>query len=149
MAKEKQIKQEYINIAYQILAEEGYEAVTVRRLAKETGRNTASLYYYFDSLSYLISIASVRYLMHYDTLSNVIDQHYKALEVDLQSWVCLAWYAFHNVPIYENFFLYDIELSEKALYEYLELFPEERSLIDNYFMNNILLSLDIKAKCCS
>lgn len=147
MTKEKQIKQEYIEAAYRILSEERFEEITIRRLAKDTGHNSALLYYYFNSLRHLISIASIRYLVeYYDVLSSVESNHYESLEINLQSWVCMAWFAFRNVPVYENFFLYDIELSENALREYFQIFPEDRSTIDNYFLNDCLLTLDLRKR---
>lgn len=147
MVKGKQIKREYVEAVYRILSEEGFEEITIRRLAKDTGRNSASLYYYFDSLRHLISIASIRYLVeYYDVLSSVENNHYEAMEINLQSWVCLAWFAFRNVPIYENFFLYDIESSENALHEYFMIFPEDKSTIDNYFLNDCLLTLDLRKR---
>lgn len=147
MNKSRHIKQEYVDTAYRILSEEGFEEVTIRRLAKETGRNSALLYYYFDSLRQLISVASIRYLVeYYDVLSTVENKHDESLEINLQSWICLAWFAFRNVPIYENFFLYDIDTSEKALHKYFSIFPEDKATIDNYFLNDCMLSLDLKMR---
>lgn len=147
MAKAMQIKREYIEAAYGLLCEKEFDEITIRQLAKETGRNSASLYYYFNDLRSLLSIASVRYLMdYYDTVSTVASSYYKAFEINLQSWGCLAWYAFHNVPIYENFFLYDSSMSEKALNEYLEAFPEEKDIITKYFFGESFYSLDLRMR---
>lgn len=147
MEKGTEIKKQYVETAYRILSEEGFEEITIRRLAKETGRNSALLYYYFDSLKYLISVASIRYLVeYYDVISSIEKNYYESLEVNLQSWVCLGWFAFRNIPVYENFFLYDIESSEKALREYFMIFPEDRATIDNYSLNDCMLSLDLRMR---
>jgi len=147
MAKALQIKREYIEAVYTLLCDREFDEISIRQLAKETGRNSATLYYYFDDLRSLISIASIRYLMdYYDTVSMVANSHYKALEINLQTWGCFAWYAFHNVPIYENFFLYNSSMSEKALNEYLEVFPEERDIITQYFFGEAFYSLDLRMR---
>lgn len=147
MAKTIQIKREYIEAAYNLLRDKEFEEISIRQLAKETGRNSATLYYYFDDLRNLIAIASIRYLMdYYDTVSTVANAHYSALDINLQSWGCFAWYAFHNVPIYENFFLYDISKSERALNEYLEIFPEEKETITKYFFGEHFYSLDLRMR---
>ena len=93
MEKDKQIKQKYVDTVYRILSEEGFEDITIRRLAKETGHNSALLYYYFNSLRHLISVASTRYLVeYYDVLYSVENNHHDSLEVNLQSWICMAWF---------------------------------------------------------
>lgn len=147
MAKAIQIKREYIEAVYRLLCDREFDEISIRQLAKETGRNSATLYYYFDDLKSLISIASVRYLMdYYETVSMVANSSNKALEINLQTWGCFAWYAFHNVPIYENFFLYDTARGEKALNEYLEIFPEERELITRYFFSEHFYSMDLRMR---
>lgn len=147
MAKAVQIKREYVDAVYDLLCDEEFDDISIRQLAKKTGRNSAALYYYFDDLKSLLSIASVRYLMdYYDTVSTVANTHYKALEINLQTWGCFAWYAFHNVPIYENFFLHDTVRGEKALNEYLEIFPEEKDLITRYFFSEHFYSMDLRMR---
>lgn len=147
MDKTTQIKREYIDVVYNLLCEEDFDKISIRHLATVTGRNSATLYYYFDDLRNLISIASIRYLTeYYETVSMVVNSHFNTLEINLHTWGCFAWYAFNNAPIYENFFLYDISKSEKALNEYLELYPEEKEFIKGYFLGETFYSLDLRMR---
>ena len=147
MDKAKQIKIEYVEAAYKLLCEQDFDEISIRQLAKITKRNSATLYYYFEDLNNLLTIASVRYLMeYYDILSTVVNSSFKILEINLLSWGCLACCAFKNPPIYENFFLRNPERSEKAFYEYLVLFPEEKEIVKHYFLGEQLYSSDLRQR---
>lgn len=63
--KAQKIKREYVEAAYKLCCDQDVEYITIRQIAKITGRNSATLYYYFDDLRDLISVASIRYLTDY------------------------------------------------------------------------------------
>jgi len=57
--------EDFINVTYNIIAEEGIDAVSIRYLAKKLNCSSASLYRHFDCVEQLIAFASIRFLRPY------------------------------------------------------------------------------------
>ena len=55
-------RRDYIQKAHEIIQQEGIQAVSIRRIAKEMGCSSASLYRYFDNVSELLYYAELRIL---------------------------------------------------------------------------------------
>ena len=55
----------FVDATIEIIEKEGYEAVTIRKVADIAGYNSATLYNYFDNLEHLLFFASMRYLQDY------------------------------------------------------------------------------------
>ncbi|MFR3548257.1 TetR/AcrR family transcriptional regulator, partial [Blautia sp.] len=60
MNSENNTKQMLIEAAYNMILEKGAENIRVRDLAKRVGCSAAALYKHFESLDYLLALASVR-----------------------------------------------------------------------------------------
>lgn len=58
-------RRDYIQKAHEIIQQEGIQAVSIRRIAKEMGCSSASLYRYFDNVSELLYYAELRILTGY------------------------------------------------------------------------------------
>ena len=131
-ARKPEIKREYIDVVYKMLVEEGIENVSARELGRRMGKSTAAVYRHFESLDYLIGLASVRYLNpYYDLLVELATDTPNPLDLCLQTWEAFAYYAFRDIPIFENLF-FGPARGGKFIEEYYEYFPEERARMRRY-----------------
>ena len=107
-------RKEYILIVSELIKRDGIENISIRKLAKEIGCSSASLYRYFESLDELIYYAELGELKSYINALN------KGV------WYCYAMEAFRK-PISYNLIFFtkkNIALKE-AINEYYEMFPED------------------------
>ena len=120
-------KKSYIKAAYDILREEGADALTIRKVADRLHCNSANLYRYFSNLEELTLYASLKYLDDY--IRQVVELSHSGkpiLEQHLDVWSTFASHAFCHPQIYNNLFFgkYSDMLSS-VIADYYELFPEE------------------------
>jgi|GEM_PF-1673590 len=130
----RKTKKDYIEAAYALIVKEGIEHVTIRQVADEVGSSSASLYRHFDNLDHLLALASVRFLRSYSNDASYIAQvDLNPMELELELWECFAYYAFKDVPIFENlFFGGDSDRTQHIILEYYYNFPEELSHVRPY-----------------
>lgn len=127
------VKQKYIEAAYEMICDVGYENISIRSLARKLGCNSAILYRHFHSLNYLLMVASVRFLRPYHEALQALSSNIpSSLDLNLQGWECLAYYGFQNIPIYQNLFLEDPDLRAQAFDEYFNEYPEELKYMKGY-----------------
>lgn len=132
---QRNLKRKYIEATYEILEQVGMEGFTIRKVADKVGCSSALLYKHFHDAEHLVSLASVRYLRQYSqdtqTLSSSASDY---LELNLLLWESFAFYAFKNIPIFENlFFGKNMERIQEIVFEYYQEFPEEISGLQGYF----------------
>ena len=95
----------FVDATIEIIEKEGYEAVTIRKVADIAGYNSATLYNYFDNLEHLLFFASMRYLQDYiDQLPIYIKNANNSRDVYLLVWQCYVDCAFRNPKIYYAIF---------------------------------------------
>lgn len=136
-----ELRRRYINATYDLLIHEGFENVTIRKIAHAVGCNSAILYRNFKDLNSLIAIASIRFLQpYYDALGTLIASNPSPLETAIQGWECFAFYAFQNVPVFNNLFFGDGVSTIGAAREYAEEFPEEQKDIPDFLHPYIPMS---------
>jgi AcrR family transcriptional regulator len=124
---------EYVVRTYDMLVEDGYENISIRKIAKALDCNVATLYRYFGTLDDLIATASVRCLQpYYQDIAAISTETPNAIEIDLLTWQIFAYYAFHDVPIYQNLFFNPDRPATDAINRYFDLFPEDRSMLKEY-----------------
>ena len=70
-------RRDYIQKAHEIIQQEGIQAVSIRRIAKEMGCSSASLYRYFDNVSELLYYAELRILTGYIDRLNEAEKSWK------------------------------------------------------------------------
>lgn len=120
-------RRQFVEIAYDILINEGPEEIKIRRLAKEMDCTSPVVYRYFDNLDHLIALASVRllnsYIIDFRNMFNDPRIQSDPYALNLYMWERLARHAFRHAPIYENLFFgrYSQDLGD-VIYEYYELF---------------------------
>ena len=126
-----------IQKAHEIIQQEGIQAVSIRRIAKEMGCSSASLYRYFDNVSELLYYAELRILTGYIDRLNEAEKSWKNMwQVYVGVWDCYATEAFHNPEAYNLlFFEYNNVKLKEAMREYYEMFPEDIVNVNRFFYN--------------
>ena len=130
-------RRDYIQKAHEIIQQEGIQAVSIRRIAKEMGCSSASLYRYFDNVSELLYYAELRILTGYIDRLNEAEKSWKNMwQVYVGVWDCYATEAFHNPEAYNLlFFEYNNVKLKEAMREYYEMFPEDIVNVNRFFYN--------------
>lgn len=117
----------FIDAAYQIIEEEGIENVTIRKVAKIAGYNSATIYNYFDNCNQLIFFAATRFMEDYvKEMPEYIEQGEDELEKLILMWECFCLHSFKKPKIYYAIFADDIGGQPGNLIKnYYQLFPED------------------------
>ena len=140
---------EYVRIAIRILEEEGIEALSIRRVAKEAGCTSAVLYRHFENKEHLLMIAAVKFLTPY--IQQFIPQYKRTdisyIQKDLINWRIFINESFHNKTYYAMFFCGEQKTAiVESMFEYYELFPAERKKFDG-LAASITLNNDLEERC--
>ncbi len=129
----------FIDAANIIIKEEGIEHVTLRKVAKTAGYNSATLYNYFENLDHLLIFASMKCLKEY---SNLLPDYLKgksnALDKYFAIWRCFINSSFRNPKVYNLIFLSHFSDSlNNIIKEYYDMFPED--LENSHYVENLFL----------
>ncbi len=125
--KKKRMLIFFIEAAQEIMAKEGIEAITLRKVADLAGYNGATLYNYFKDLDHLILFASLKYLKLYNL--EVVKQ-VKKCKTEREKFLTM-WKTFCNIsfkypqPFYQIFFNKHSDSLDIISKQYYELFPED------------------------
>lgn len=119
-------KRDYIRKTQEIIREEGREAASIRRIAKEMGCSSASLYRYFDNQLELIYYAELNRLSGYIKRLNEAQKSWENVwDYYVGIWDCYSREAFRNPEVYDMLFLKSETAKLKtSIEEYYEMFPE-------------------------
>lgn len=130
----------YIEKAHEIIQNEGIGAMSIRKIAKEMGCSTASLYRYFDNLSELLYYAELRTLKDYIYSLNLAQKSWHNVwRIYVGVWDCYAREAFQHPEAYELlFFGYTNEKLNASIKEYYEMFPEDLEDSNQFFSEMLL-----------
>ena len=123
----------FINAASELMENEGMESLTLRRVAKRAGYNSATLYNYFKDLDHLAVYASMKYFEDYNrNLARYLADEQDAFQRFLFMWRFFCASAFRHPHAYYNLFYgkYSGELTE-IIHAYYEVFPEELGELDD------------------
>lgn len=130
-------KQSYfIRAAAKLLAEEGLQSLSIRKVAAAAGFNSATLYHYFSDFDELIYLAAISYIRNYaQDLPFYMNQGKTPIEKYLKIWECFCVHSFHNPEIFELLFFGTFSASGFTSHfkQYYEIFPEELTpAVSNY-----------------
>lgn len=120
-----------------LIQDEGFGAVTLRKIAEESGYNTATIYNYFKDLNELLLYSSVKFLKSYNKeLSAKQDDSLNAMEKYICIFRVFCKHTFARPDIYYNMFYgkHGKNLGE-ILADYYTLFPEEMGSYDQVVTN--------------
>lgn len=124
--QKKRIMKYFIDAALQIIDEEGFENVTIRKVAVLAGYNSATLYNYFENLNHLLFYCSMNYLRNYLVRLQNLEMPKDKLERFYVIWKNFAEEAFANSKFFYQIFYteYDMGFND-AVRQYYEIYPEE------------------------
>lgn len=129
-------KKDYIETTRKIIETEGVEAVSIRRVAKEMGCSSASLYRHFENLTELIYFAEIQTLNGYiDSLNEAQKSWTNIWDYYVGIWDCYSREAFRNPVAYNLLFLqFENTKLNISFKEYYRLFPETVENTNEFFM---------------
>lgn len=125
--KKKKVMIYFIEATEELMKEDDIDKISIRKIAKRAGYNSATLYYYFDDLEHLILFASIRYLREYTTaLARKIKPTMTTLEKYRTVYETFNYYAFRSPVIFHNMFFgkYSHKLLN-VIKEYYDIFPDD------------------------
>ena len=134
------VKRKYIEATYELLARDGLNGVSIRKIADEVGCSSTALYRHFHDIDKLTAVASVRFLRSYIDNARFLSQvELNPLELNLQLWECLAYYSFRNADVFENMFFGDTggNLYPQAAAEYFEQYPEDLAGLKDFMLDMV------------
>ena len=137
-------RKDYIERAYEILEKEGVEAISIRRMAREFGCSSTSMYRYFTNVEELIYYANLIYLDEYLRLLNQKEKEWKDIwDQHIGIWECYSRVAFSHPQAFNViFFSGTSKKLTEALREFYELFPERINIVSPY-LQVMLQSADL------
>ncbi len=117
----------FIEAADNLIEEGGIEEVSLRKVARKAGYNSATLYNYFENLDHLIFYAAMKYIKDYAlAISNYLVDAENAMDRFLKVWECFCDYSYDKPEIYNAIFFPKLDKDmEHYVREYYEFFPEE------------------------
>lgn len=129
-------KKDYIQKTREIIDAEGVEAVSIRRIAKEMGCSSASLYRHFENLTELVYFAEIHTLGGYINRLNEAQQKWTNIwDYYVGIWDCYSREAFRNRTAYNLLFLqFENEKLNISFKEYYKMFPEALANTNEFFM---------------
>ena len=125
--KKKKVMTCFIEATEDLMKEDDIDKISIRKIAKRAGYNSANIYYYFEDLEHLILFASIRYLREYTSaLAKNIKKEMTTLEKYRTVYETFNYYAFRSPIIFHNMFFgkYSPMLLE-VIKEYYDIFPDD------------------------
>lgn len=150
-------RRHYIEKAHEIIQTEGIEAVSIRRIARELGCSSASLYRHFENLSELLYYAELRTLTGYINRLNEAEKDWDTVwDVYVGIWDCYSREAFCHPASYNLlFFEFNNVKLKDSFAEYYEMFPEDIVNTNKFFFkmlqtpNFLARDFEMCRKCIS
>lgn len=131
--KSNVLKRKYIEVACDIIQEEGREGVTIRKLGRILECNMASLYRCFHDLDELFLYTGLKFVRSYlRDVSVLLQEPDDSIERYHEIWECFMSHAFENPKMYNSLFFgkYSSKLEYASEEYYSQLFPEELTEFD-------------------
>lgn len=142
LKKENRVR--FFNATVDLLEEESFQNISIRKIAERAGFHNSTLYLYFKDLDQLLQLASMKYFREYSHSLNILSQErHTPIDNFKRIWDSFLTAVLKYPSIFYNFFfgkssdnLYDI------MTMYYDIFPEEREQFSKdieamYFGRNI------------
>lgn len=125
--KRKRMLLYFIEATQNIIDRNGFDNVTIRKISKEAGYNSATLYNYYEDLDHLLQFACVEYLIRYQKkLIKQIRNLTDSKEIYFQTWSLFAQACYEHPKVYYHlFFSKHKNQIHQTFYRYLDLFDIE------------------------
>lgn len=137
----------FVDCARRIIAEEGIESVTIKKLGECTDLNPATIYNYFDNVDHLLYFAKLDIFDDFNNdLANWVKEGDDPLMVYKKVWRAFAKHAFDNAAKYREVLFSQLAKEHPDyLYQYRKIFP----IVNNGFpayLEKVLLSKTMEEK---
>ncbi|MGO4889746.1 TetR/AcrR family transcriptional regulator [Anaerobacillus sp. MEB173] len=128
----------FIDATAKLLKEEGIKNISIRKIAKEAGYTSSTIYNYFSEVSHLIFFAGMRFMEDYiEDLPKYSAKAKDPLEKYLLGWECFCDHSFREPELYHAIFIADLgEHPEEFIKHYSSIYkfdslqlPEELEVI--------------------
>lgn len=121
----RRVRSYFIDAAKQIVAEEGIEGVTIRKVAQRAGYNSATLYNYFKNINHLIAITLHEHMgIYVESILKAIKGDETPYELYRTNWYVYVEKSFRLPKEYYYLFFKYPELDIAEVYnEYFEEHP--------------------------
>lgn len=135
---------DFINACDELILDEDLDDITLRKVAKKAGYNSATLYNYFENLDHLIFLSAMRFVKDYSlALEAYVKDAKNAMDRFLMVWECFNDYAFDKPEIYKAIFFPELKnVIADYVQQYYNLFPEDLMRSD-FVITTMLLKTDI------
>lgn len=143
--QKKRMLSYFIEAAQQIIDEEGIQSISIRKVGKKAGYNSATIYNYFKDIDQLVLLASMKYLRDYTVAlaRNIKDQDdpYQNF-ISIWEFFCVASYERPNI-FYNLFFNKHSDRLDEVVTLYYSIYPNEAenyaSVVEKMFQGRNIL----------
>jgi len=109
----------FINTTAKLIKEEGIKNLSIRKIAKEAGYTSSTIYNYFSEVSHLIFFAGMRFVEQYiEDLPKYTDRSKDPMEKYLLGWECFCDHSFREPELYHAIFIADLGEHPEELLKY-------------------------------
>lgn len=117
----------FIDTAREIMDAEGLEQVSIRKVAKSAGYNSATMYLYFRDVDELITMAAMSYLSEYiRALGEEQSERRTARDTYMNTWRLFCRYSFLYPQVFHRIFFYPHSTPlEETIARYYEIYPHQ------------------------
>ncbi|MDR4946011.1 TetR/AcrR family transcriptional regulator [Neobacillus cucumis] len=114
----------FIDATAKLINEEGIKNISIRKIAKEAGYTSSTIYNYFSEVSHLIFFAAMRFVERYvEDLPKYTARSKDPLEIYLLGWECFCDHSFREPELYHAVFIADLgEPPEEFLKYYSSIY---------------------------
>ncbi len=121
----------FIEAAQKIIERDGFDNVNIRKIAKEAGYNSATIYNYYKDLDHLLQFACVQYLIEYQNkLTNVLKDLSDPRDIYFTTWKIFAAECHARPKVYYHLFFSKHKNSiDETFYRYIEIFDIKYELV--------------------
>lgn len=128
------VKKKLIEITTNMLSEETLEDISIRKVAKEAGCTSGTIYLYFKNFNHLLLLACLKYLHDYvEEIKEIDIQFNNSAEEYIYIWEVFCKHAFKYPKIYYFIFFSTQEFyQDEHLDEYYEIKEFYRIFLDKF-----------------
>ena len=127
-------KRIFIEAAAEIIKSEGFEALTIRKVADLAAYNSATLYNYFDNLEHLRSLSALIFIKDYtDELDQCIVGCETAYDINEAVWLCFYKHSYLKPKVFHSIFGNSVNKKHNSyINEFYDLFPDHLTTTSEY-----------------
>jgi len=133
-------KRIFIEAAAEIIKSEGFEALTIRKVADLAAYNSATLYNYFDNLEHLRSLSALIFIKDYtDELDQCIVGCETAYDINEAVWLCFYKHSYLKPKVFHSIFVNSVNKKHNSyINEFYDLFPDHLTTTSEYVRGMVI-----------